>query len=102
MSTVYEPGHRVAVISADRKSFLGYGEYLGDFDCEPMRLWMAEKAREMGEHKLANDFESGKLSRTNPKIRLDSGQELWGCECWWGDAEQFDRTRKQPTGGGGA
>jgi hypothetical protein len=22
--------------------------------------------------------------RTNPRIRLDSGQYVWGCECWWG------------------
>jgi hypothetical protein len=19
----------------------------------------------------------------NPKIRLDSGEVVWGCECWW-------------------
>lgn len=21
---------------------------------------------------------------TNPKIVLDDGQVVWGCECWWG------------------
>lgn len=21
----------------------------------------------------------------NPKILLDSGEIVWGCECWWGD-----------------
>lgn len=25
----------------------------------------------------------------NPKIRLDDGREVWGCECWWGSAEDF-------------
>ncbi|MDR1516457.1 MAG: hypothetical protein LBS45_12265 [Synergistaceae bacterium] len=23
----------------------------------------------------------------NPKIVLDSGDVVWGCECWWGAAE---------------
>jgi len=23
----------------------------------------------------------------NPKIRLDSGGVVWGCECWWGEAD---------------
>lgn len=25
--------------------------------------------------------------RSNPKIKLDSGEIVWGCECWWGDEE---------------
>lgn len=27
------------------------------------------------------------LGVTNPKIRLDSGEVVWGCECWWGKIE---------------
>lgn len=34
----------------------------------------------------------------NPKIVLDSGRTVWGCECWWGPEGQIkvrlDRYRK--------
>jgi hypothetical protein len=26
------------------------------------------------------------INLTNPRIRLDNGEIVWGCECWW-DAE---------------
>ena len=26
----------------------------------------------------------------NPKIVLDSGEVVWGCECWWGDIEKME------------
>jgi len=25
--------------------------------------------------------------RANPKIKLDCGDVVWGCECWWGELE---------------
>jgi len=25
----------------------------------------------------------------NPKILLDSGEVVWGCECWWGSEERI-------------
>jgi len=25
----------------------------------------------------------------NPKILLDNGKVVWGCECWWGPEEKF-------------
>jgi hypothetical protein len=33
-----------------------------------------------------------KADRTNPLILLDSGEYVWGCECWWG-AEGAARNR---------
>jgi hypothetical protein len=29
----------------------------------------------------------------NPRIRLDSGEVVWGFECWWGEgsAEEFNK-----------
>lgn len=27
----------------------------------------------------------------NPRINLDSGGVVWGCECWWGDIESMKR-----------
>jgi hypothetical protein len=25
----------------------------------------------------------------NPKIKLDSGDVVWGCQCWWGPEDQI-------------
>jgi Zn-finger protein len=25
------------------------------------------------------------LKMNNPRIKLDSGKTVWGCECWWAD-----------------
>lgn len=27
------------------------------------------------------------LEQTNPKIVLNSGKVVWGCECWWDDED---------------
>jgi hypothetical protein len=66
---------------------LGYGTYEGDFivgdetstDPPPVGA-VAEMhvalnaAREEGRFPLMR----------NPRIRLDNGSVVWGCECWWG------------------
>lgn len=31
------------------------------------------------------------LNITNPCIKLDSGKYVWGCECWWGETEKFEK-----------
>ena len=28
------------------------------------------------------------MEKKNPRILLDSGQYVWGCECWWGSEEK--------------
>jgi hypothetical protein len=66
-------GARVgAFLSADEKSIhlLGYGVYEGDVAVDPgARGPFAEAARVAG--------------MPNPSILLDSGDRVWGCECWW-------------------
>lgn len=55
-------GDRVgAILSANDQvvNLLGYGVYVGD------------------------EVHPG-LGRPNPKIVLDNGDVVWGCECWWG------------------
>ena len=44
----------------------GYGEYIGDEPCPIL----------------------GGIP--NPKIVLDNGDVVWGCECWWGAAEKAE------------
>lgn len=29
------------------------------------------------------------MQTANPKIILDNGKVVWGCECWWGSEEEI-------------
>ena len=63
-------GERVgAIISAspDRVRMFGYGTYQGE---------------EIPPSEIIGPF--GPMKIPNPKILLDSGEVVWGCECWWG------------------
>jgi hypothetical protein len=62
----------------------GYGVYVGD-------EVPGEEAGGFGEMVRA-------AGAKNPKILLDNGKVVWGCECWWGPEEvvrkklqQYDR-----------
>jgi hypothetical protein len=69
-------GARVgAMLGARDKTvrFLGYGVYQGD-EVPPENI---------------GGFNMG---FPNPKIVLDSGKVVWGCECWWG-AEDGMKTK---------
>lgn len=33
--------------------------------------------------------ELGRMGVSNPKIVLDNGKVIWGCECWWGGEERI-------------
>lgn len=50
---------------------LGYGVYVGD-----------EVPPDEGDGSLTGMLHD--LGKTNPKIVLDNGDVVWGCECWWG------------------
>jgi hypothetical protein len=73
-------GDRVgALLSTDRDArvveLLGYGVYEG-----------AE---------VPPDSVGGfNIGLSNPKLRLDSGKVVWGCECWWGPELQVSRNVK--------
>lgn len=49
--------------------------------------------RSFGEGTYAGDFpvapEAGCMNfgQKNPRIDLDDGKTVWGCECWWGEAD---------------
>lgn len=30
----------------------------------------------------------GEMTTPNPKILLDTGEVVWGCECWWGPEDK--------------
>lgn len=59
--------------NANEVKLLGYGVYAGDFvpvDAKGMGALLAE------------------AECKNPRIDLDDGGHVWGCECWWGPEEQ--------------
>lgn len=65
-----EIGCRVgAMRSRDAKKayIFGYGTYEGDFMDGPMK------------------------GMANPKLKLDNGDIVWGCECWWGSEENMKK-----------
>ena len=68
-----------AWLSADDEQvhLLGYGVYVGDEVPGPEVGGLGEFVRTLG--------------HTNPKIVLDSGKVVWGCECWWGSEDEMVR-----------
>jgi ABC-type proline/glycine betaine transport system substrate-binding protein len=71
-----KPGDRVGVLmggEGDTVKVFGYGVYEGDFIPEEAAGFMAEAARE--------------VKLTNPRLRLDNGKAVYGCESWWGSEE---------------
>lgn len=66
-----------ALLSCDNKKalLLGYGVFEGCFIPDENAGGVAELCRASGE--------------TNPRIRLDNGKTVWGCECWWGPEEEI-------------
>ena len=55
-------------------NFFGYGTYDGEEVPLSAVGFMADALREM--------------ERVNPKIVLDNGKVVWGCECWWGSEKR--------------
>ena len=69
-------GQRVGAILGSEKGtvkFFGYGIYEGEFIPKEAVGFLADICRE------------GK--RKNPRIKLDNGKVVYGCECWWGSEE---------------
>ena len=67
-----EIGKRVIAINKVREGTVysfGEGVYAGDFPLPPE----------------AKGFNFG---QKNPRIDLDNGKTVWGCECWWGSVER--------------
>ena len=62
----------------------GYGTYLGD-----------EIPPDEGDPSLTGVLHAAGIA--NPKIRLDHGEIIWGCECWW-NTEDFVKEMIQTEG----
>lgn len=67
----------IAIQDADEKEIraFGFGEYVGD-EVPPSDTG--------GLGPILHE-----AKQLNPKIVLDNGDVVWGCECWWGNEERF-------------
>ena len=77
-------GDRVgAVLGGDENEvqFLGYGVYEGEFIPEEAVGFLADAIKGAG--------------RKNPRIKLDNGRVVYGCECWWGGEEKVKKMLEQ-------
>ncbi len=43
------------------------------------------------EHRVPDQWPWNENSIKNPCIKLDSGQYVWGFQCWWFPVEQFKK-----------
>jgi len=77
-----KPGSRVIAVrnaEGDTVWIYGYGKYVGD------------------EHPPEGTvgcfgIDVGKIEGyTNPKIELDNGKVVWGCQCWFGPEEEIKK-----------
>ncbi len=70
-----------AILSADTDTdtiqLLGYGVYEGYFIPGEEVGGLASMVRECG--------------HPNPRIKLDNGKEVYGCECWWGPEKTIQK-----------
>jgi len=99
-------GQRVRVVSADQSRDLGLGTYMGEApmseipdepapECDaidhiPMS---AEQQEVVGQ--LVEELEAG--DETTPRIKLDSGETVYGFQCWWSTVDDEDGANPEPT-----
>ena len=105
-----QPGIRVfAIRNADQDHIYlyGFGVYEGDFIQPTGTLGILGPARSIEQTKEKvrsylteahpNDAieedtiaEIAESLLKNPRIKLDNGKTVWGCQCWWGPEEQLE------------
>ena len=91
----FEP-KRVKVWSGDKSELLGEGNYVGDVSIYVVEMEDGSLlSRENAEIEPDNVPEGGKVKKikNNPKIVLDNGETVYGCQVWW------EEIKKQKFGG---
>jgi hypothetical protein len=80
-------GDRVGAVASITQDgiceLFGFGEYLGELipDYE-------------GERGTFTDLLKA-LNQPNPTIKLDNGEYVYGCECWWGSEQELKERLEQ-------
>ena len=88
---------RVSVMSGDMKKDLGYGNFVG---CVPVYFWRGPEGNLLSNKECEEkpspqtievmEAEGAKLVelQSNPKIILDSGDVVYGCQVYWSRVEE--------------
>lgn len=84
----YKPGMRVVVTDGFQKNLLGEGTYEGRvkvycFIMPDGSLESLENAEEEPPPEMVPEGAEVYCTEDNPKIRLDSGKVVYGCQCYW-------------------
>ena len=93
-TTLATPGTKVKVVSGDSRTDLGQGTYIGEADIYLLRdkngsVFIPDQPEHpISEETLVrNRLTLSKVEQT-PKIRLDSGETVYGCQVWWAPVEE--------------
>ena len=83
------PGCRVGAVrnaNAETVFLFGFGVYDGDFEPPfgPMGMTKEEYQAEIEEWRREGNLPGDFRPWQNPRITLDSGEVVWGAQCWWG------------------
>ncbi len=90
---------RVRVRSGDESEDLGEGTYVGE---ATVFYYQKETAGEIALYSVPGDAEQEPdpadipegceliISEGNPKIVLDTGETVYGCQCWWEPVDEAD------------
>lgn len=84
----WPPGTRVSVFSGDQTQALGMGTYVGDVDVYfivmPDGSLKSERNPEQPpDPKFIPRGGRVTSAKANPKIKLDTGEIVYGCQVWW-------------------
>jgi hypothetical protein len=93
-----QKGMRVRVWNGDQSEYLGEGNYLGEVTVYYIvmpdgSLRSCSNAEEQPPQEMIPPGATVQAAPGNPKIVLDSGEVVYGCQVWWEPAE------KKSTGG---
>ena len=102
-----EIGSRVHVLSADSSKELGYGTYMGqvptkDIPDEPLPSFLAPSPEPVTLTDDERAFVGAMVESlteegaTTPKIVLDSGETVYGFQCWWSVVDEEKSAGKSP------
>jgi len=84
---------RVEVWNGDHSEYLGEGEYVGDVSVFVIQmpdgnLRSLPNAEERPSPDMVPEGAFIRESPDNPKIVLDGGEVVYGCQVWWQPAEE--------------
>ena len=84
-------GQRVRVWNGDQSKYLGEGEYVGEATIYAIEMPDGSLRSNSNAEIEPDDVPEGGVVRSvpnNPKIVLDNGQTVYGCQVWWEPVEE--------------